>query len=177
MKTLLRLLALFTALIVTPLTAHSAIAKSDTITNASNVRSASYDGHWSGVVKCLYDPGLWPEDECDVTFTFDIHGTSLSIQQIVRSKKGEETKSEINPGKFQFTRLSTNAIASSIGSGNDEDGTWVETWSFVMTLSDANHMIVHWTRVVNNLDMPISKKGSKFSSVGMGEFVRSFSEP
>jgi hypothetical protein len=34
-------------------------------------------------------------------------------------------------------------------------------------------MIVHWTRVVNNLDMPAEKKGSKFSSVGMGVLVRS----
>ena len=48
----------------------------------------------------------------------------------------------------------------------------METWSFVMTMKDPDHMIVHWTRVVNNLDLPLAKKGSKFSSVGMGELVR-----
>jgi hypothetical protein len=41
-----------------------------------------------------------------------------------------------------------------------------------MTLKDPNHMIVHWTRVVNNVDLPAEKKGSKFSSVGMGVLTR-----
>ena len=139
---------------------------------AAKLRAASYDGNWSGTVKCLYDPGLWPEDECDIGLTFDIRGTVLSVHQVVRSKKGEETKSEVNAGKFRFVRLATNAVAVSLDNGNDEDGTWVETWSFAMTLKDPDHMIVHWTRIVNNIDMPRDKKGSKFSSVGMGELVR-----
>ena len=139
---------------------------------SAKLRAASYDGKWDGVIKCLYDPGLWPEDECDIGISFDIRGNVISVQQIIRSKKGEETKSSIKPGGFRFTRLSTNAIAVALATGEDEDGTWVETWSFVMTLKDPNHMIVHWTRVVNNLDMPAERKGSKFSSVGMGELVR-----
>jgi hypothetical protein len=56
--------------------------------------------------------------------------------------------------------------------GVDEDGTWVETWSFAMTLKSPDRMVVHWTRIVNNTDMPPSKKGSKFSVVGMGELAR-----
>lgn len=32
------------------------------------------------------------------------------MQQVVRSKKGEETKSEINPGRFRFSLLGTNAV-------------------------------------------------------------------
>jgi hypothetical protein len=139
---------------------------------SAKLRGASYDGKWDGVIKCLYDPGLWPEDECDIGISFDIRGNNMSVQQTVRTKKGEETKSSIKPGGFRFARLSTNAIAFSLATGEDEDGTWVETWSFVMTLKDPNHMIVHWTRVVNNLDMSSEKKGSKFSSVGMGELVR-----
>jgi hypothetical protein len=138
----------------------------------AKLRAASYDGKWDGVIKCLYDPGLWPEDECDIGISFDIRGNAISVQQIIRNKKGEETKSLIKPGGFRFSRLSTNAVAVSIATGEDEDGTWVETWSFVMTLKDPNHMMVHWTRVVNNLDLPAEKKGSKFSSVGMGELVR-----
>ena len=136
------------------------------------LRAAAYDGRWTGTVNCLYDPGLWPEDECGVGFTFDIQGPRISVEQVVKSKKGEETKSSINPGKFILTRLATNAVAISINTGKDEDGTWVETWSFVMTLTDPDRVLVHWTRVVNNLDMPRAKKGSKFSTVGMGEFVR-----
>jgi hypothetical protein len=139
---------------------------------SAQLRSASYDGSWSGTIKCLFDPGLWPEDECDIGLTFEIKGNALFVRQTVRSKKGEETKSDINPGQFRLFKLGTNAVGISLGTGRDEDGTWVETWSFAMTLKDPDHMIVHWTRVVNNIDMPVTKKGSKFSSVGMGELVR-----
>jgi len=139
---------------------------------STQLRAASYDGKWAGTIKCLYDPGLWPGDECDIGLVFEIKGSVVQVQQTVRSKKGEETKSNINPGRFRLFKLATNAVAISLGTGKDEDGTWVETWSFAMTLKDSNHMIVHWTRIVNNVDMPIGKKGSKFSSVGMGELAR-----
>jgi len=139
---------------------------------SAELRAASYDGEWSGSIKCLYDPGLWPEDECDIGLVFKIKGSVIQVQQIIRSKKGEETKSDINPGQFLLLKLATNAVAISLGTGKDEDGTWVETWSFAMTLKDPNHMIIHWSRIVNNLDMPVGKKASKFSSVGMGELTR-----
>jgi hypothetical protein len=138
----------------------------------ARLRSASYDGTWNGTVKCLYDPGLWPEDECDIGFTLEIDGKDFRVHQRVRSKNGQVTTSEVKPGAFSFSRLATNAVAVSMASSEDEDGTWVETWSFVMTLQDPDHMIVHWTRVVNNVDMPPDRKGSKFSSVGMGVLAR-----
>lgn len=43
---------------------------------------------------------------------------------------------------------------------------------FVMTQTDSDHMLVHWIRIVNNLDMHKDKKGSKFSSAGMGVLTR-----
>jgi len=167
-RTLLRAFALVTLalLFIGPANAQS----QDPI--GEKLRAAPYDGRWTGVVNCLYDPGLWPEDECEVRFTLDIRGPIFLVEQIIRSKKGEETKSTIKPGKFTFVRTSTNAIAMSINAGKDEDGLWVETWTFAMTLTDPDHMLVHWTRVVNNTDMPKGQKGSKFSSVGMGEFAR-----
>lgn len=143
---------------------------------SAQLHAASYDGSWKGTVQCLFDPGLWPDDDCDIGLTFDIRGKDFRVRQTVRSKQGEVTQSEVNPGRFSFTRLATNAVAVSMEQGRDEDGTWVETWTFTMTLKDPNHMIVHWTRVVNNLDMPATKKGSKFSSVGMGELVRNSRE-
>jgi hypothetical protein len=133
---------------------------------------ASYDGKWRGTVNCLYDPGLWPDDECELGFVFDIQGSNFALEQIVKSKKGKETRTHIKPGKFTLRRLGVSALAYSLDTGRDEDGTWVETWSFVMTLLDADHMRVHWTRVVNNVDMPKNANGSKFSSAGMGDFSR-----
>lgn len=135
----------------------------------SPLRSATYDGKWAGVVKCVYDPGLWPDEECDFSVTFSIKNESLSVVATYRNKDGKETTSEVYPGKFKFIRQSTNAIAFVQSSGNDEDGTWVETWSFDMTLKDPKHMLVHWTRIVNNVDMSPHNKFSKFSTTGMGE--------
>lgn len=135
------------------------------------LRAANYDGKWSGTAKCLYDPKMWPDDECDVAFQFVIDGTHLQATQTIRSKKGEATSMALPP--MRFKRESTNAVAFAINSGEDEDGTWVETISFVLTLKDPDHLILHWTRVVNNLDVPLAKRGSKFSSVGMGEMARS----
>lgn len=172
MTLLIRAAVLSMSLLILSAMPQATFAMTEEQKNHTYLGDAAYDGKWSGIVKCLYDPGLWPEDECDVEFTFEINGNSIIVEQIVRSKSGKETKSTINPGRFKFARLTTNAIAVSIDSGKDEDGTWVETWSFAMTLSDPDHMIVHWTRIVNNIDIPLKKKGSKFSSVGMGELTR-----
>jgi hypothetical protein len=78
---------------------------------------------------------------------------------------------------LHFNRLETNATATSLDSGNDEDGHWVETWSFAMTLEDRDHMILHWTRIVNNVNLPLDKKISKFSVVEMGKLLRVASPP
>jgi hypothetical protein len=137
---------------------------------SSHLSAATYDGTWSGAIKCLYSPGRWPDDECGTALNFEIHGNSIKVEQIVRSKSGKVSKSQINTGRFHFERLAANAVATSMDSQTDEDGTWVETWSFAMTLKDPRHMIVHWTRIVNNLG---AKNGSEFSVVGMGEVVRS----
>jgi hypothetical protein len=72
---------------------------------ATKLRAASYDGVWNGTIQCLYDPGLWPEDECDIGLSFEIKGNGFRAWQAVRSKKGEVTRSEINPGRFGFSRL------------------------------------------------------------------------
>lgn len=41
-----------------------------------------------------------------------------------------------------------------------------------MSLQDPDHLIVHWTRLVNNTDFPADKIGSKFSVVQMGTLTR-----
>ena len=140
--------------------------------DGARLRAASYDGVWTGTVKCLHDPGIWPEDECDIGLRLAIADKIIRVRETTRSRNGKETPSDLDPAKFRFAALGTNAVAISMDTGADEDGTWVETWSFVMTLKDPDHMIVHWNRVVNNVDVPASSKGSKFSIAGMGELAR-----
>jgi hypothetical protein len=141
--------------------------------SAQALSSASFDGKWSGATKCIYDPGLWPDDVCGATWVIEIGAGKVKVQQIIHGKDGKETKTNIDGRNFQFRQLETNAVISSLDSGNDEDGHWVETWDFAMTLKDPDHMMVHWTRIVNNVDLALDKKGSKFSIVEMGELTRS----
>ena len=160
------------ALATCTLAAATCAAQEHATPDGARLRAASYNGIWAGTVKCLYDPGIWPEDECDIGLQFDISGKAIHIRETTRSKQGKETPSDLDPARFQFTILGTNALVTSLDSGSDEDGKWVESWSFVTTLKDPDHMILHWTRVVNNVDLPANAKGSKFSIVGMGELTR-----
>jgi len=139
------------------------------------LRAASLDGTWSGTTKCLYDPGLWPEDICDTGWNISIDGVSATIEMITKSKSGKETRSRVENRAIFVRRVETNAVLTTIDSGNDKDGHWVETWTFSLSLKDKDHMLVHWNRVVNNTDFPIEKQGSKFSVVEMGELVRTAS--
>ena len=51
--------------------------------SGEKLRATSYEGKWTGVVNCLYDPGLWPEDECEIHFTLDIRGPLVLVEQII----------------------------------------------------------------------------------------------
>lgn len=133
--------------------------------------TAPYDGTWSGTVKCLSDPGIWPEDDCDFSLTLRIDGSRFRVHQVVRSKAGVETAADF-PETFRFSRVSTNALAYSMQKGSDRDGRWVETWTFAMSLRDPTHLIVHATRIVNNVDLPAARPDSKYSVVAMGELIR-----
>jgi hypothetical protein len=166
------LVLVLAALCCTLLAPAQVAAQSSSTGDSSALRSASYDGVWTGATQCLYDPGLVSENECDIGLSFNISGDSFQVQQTLRNIRGGETKLDLSSPRVLFTRLATNAVATAIDSGNDEDGSWVETWSFVMTLKSPDKMIVHWTRVVNNMDMPVDVKGSKFSAAGMGELNR-----
>jgi hypothetical protein len=138
---------------------------------AEKLTSAPYDGVWSGTVKCLSDPGIWPEDDCDFSLTLRIDGSRFRVHQVVRSKAGVETAADF-PENFRFSRVSTNALAYSMEKGRDRDGRWVETWTFAMSLKDPKHLIVHATRIVNNIDLPLERLGSKYSVVAIGELTR-----
>ncbi len=139
--------------------------------SAEQLTNAPYDGVWSGTVKCLADPGLWPEDDCDFSLTLRIDGSRFRVHQVVRSKTGVETAADF-PEDFRFSRVSTNALAYSMQKGRDRDGRWVETWTFVMSLKDPTHLVVHATRVVNTIDSPLERRGSKYSVVAMGDLTR-----
>jgi hypothetical protein len=56
--------------------------------------------------------------------------------------------------------------------GQDNEGTWVETWAYVVTLKSRDTLIANFYRVVNNVDLPLSVDHSKFSEAQAGELSR-----
>lgn len=77
------------------------------------------------------------------------------------------------PGLFQISRRGSNAVIQATDSGNDEDGTWVETWALIVTSNSRDELQVEFVRLVNNIDWPISKPGKIFSEHSTGNFRRS----
>lgn len=79
---------------------------------------------------------------------------------------------EVKPKLFKMQSHMTNAVIFAINSGRDTDGTWVETWAFSVTLKDNDNLIVNYSHLVNNRDVPANKEGSKFFALAAGEFQR-----
>jgi hypothetical protein len=136
------------------------------------LRAVSFVGTWSGTLRCAVDPGVWPDDECDRRFTLEIHANTLRVMQTVRSKRGQETSGEVGVGKWGFFRLETNALALAMDTGEDAQGRWVESWTFVLSLKDPDHLAATWTRVVNHVDQARDSKLALVTVVATGDLAR-----
>lgn len=79
---------------------------------------------------------------------------------------------EVKPGKFHVSRLGPNGIVAAIDSGQDNEGTWVETWNYTVTLKQKDTLIVNFCGTVNNVDLPLTSDHSKFAEVDAGELKR-----
>lgn len=79
---------------------------------------------------------------------------------------------EVKPGVFKVARVGPNGVIVAIEKGHDDEGTWVETWTFAVTLKQRNTLIANFYRIVNNVDLPLTVDHSKFSEAQAGELVR-----
>ena len=83
-----------------------------------------------------------------------------------------ETWTEIKPGTFGITASDTSAVITSITSGTDEDGVWVETWSFALTVMDSQHVRAMFQRQVNNKDMKRDDPAATWGQIAFGILER-----
>jgi hypothetical protein len=141
--------------------------------NEADVRTVPYTGQWSGTLKTQRGFSQNPPQDGDIALAFRIDEKTFDVTLIRTDPGGAATETLVKPGTFAVRRFATNMVASSITTGMSYGSPWVETWVLTMTLIDADSMLVHWTRVVNNPLMPKDKADSKFSMIGMGVFVRS----
>ena len=82
--------------------------------------------------------------------------------------KERGTWMEVKPGAFAVRCLGPSAVVHAIDSGRDSDGTWVESWVLAVTVRDPKDLLARWIRMVNNVDLPLTNRSSKFGYQGAG---------
>lgn len=120
------------------------------------------DGIWQGTLKVVSTSNI------TASMDFEEHPCRLEIN-------GENVRvffrgNEVKAGAFLIKRHMTNAVISATDSGQDADGTWVETWAFAVTQKDQAILTVSLSWLVNNIDLPVSNQISKLTATAVGEF-------
>ena len=127
----------------------------------------SIEGTWEGELSYLNGPGLSVPQDQTAHYRITIRGKRAKA---FIWKQG--LIAEMKPGEFRLERFQTNVLVFAMDSGQDYDGTWIETLLFAMTQKDRNTLIANFSRVVNNKDLPLSVAYSKFSMIATGELKR-----
>jgi hypothetical protein len=74
--------------------------------------------------------------------------------------------------RLRFTKRPGTIAGTFVSNGRDEDGRWVEHQSLVLTMRDADRLLVYLLRVVNNVDLPRDDKNSNWSFLRVGTLER-----
>ena len=143
-------------------------AHKSSLTPTLNADFGGLDGSWEGELTFLRGATLWsPLKTTGLRDRITVQGTSVRVYAIY-SDRAEEVK----PGSFHMEALMTNAVISATDSGKDNEGTWVETWVFSLTEKDKDTLLVNFSRIVNNIDLPLGNDHSKFALAATGELKR-----
>ena len=128
----------------------------------------SLDGTWEGSLVVGAAPS-WSGESRPYTVRMTIAGATARVF----ARYGNSGPfQELKPGAFHLTRHGPNGVIAALDQGQDDDGTWVETWAFAVTLKTRDALITNLYRVVNNVDLPLSVSRSKFTEAQAGELFR-----
>ena len=124
------------------------------------------DGVWQGHLDNVTGPGIAPPPDGDYPIV-QLHIDRRNVRVLL----GQD---EPKAGTFEIMREGTNAVITSIQSdpGAALGQSWVETWTFVVTLFDQNTLMVNYVRVVNNNNVDAAQDGARFAQVRTGRFHR-----
>ncbi|MCC8969774.1 hypothetical protein [Bradyrhizobium brasilense] len=123
-------------------------------------------GTWEGSLEYVKGKGLRNPDWPPETWRLIIGDSAVQVFNVSRNDK------EVKPGKFAISRYRTNTLIFAMDSGKDEDGTWVETESFVLTAAGPSILNATLSGAVNNVDLPREQELSSFLYVAIGQFRR-----
>ncbi len=126
------------------------------------------DGTWEGSLAVIGPPGFKAPGPAYI-IRIVVAGTTAHV--FGRYRSGDPFQ-EVKPGAFRVSRLGPSGIVVAMDTGNDNEGTWVETWNFTVTLKQRNTLIAVFCRTVNNLNLPLSVDHSKFIETQAGELTR-----
>ncbi len=127
------------------------------------------NGVWDGKVTYLKGTGpLVGHLEGDRALRLEIQGDQVHVFFGSDAARMREVKAN----EFRIAPYMTNAVIFVSDSGSDREGTWVESWTITVTLKDANTMLADYSRVVNNLALPVTSDHGKFAIQAFGELKR-----
>lgn len=131
----------------------------------------SFEGTWEGKLKVV--ASSLNKDSDAYKRTAARHEES-SLKIIIQGKGAKVYfgDTEVKPNLFQANIYLTNAVVFASSVGEDTDGQWVETWDFLLTQKNPETLIVCFSRIVNNIDVPETLDFSKFFVVTAGELRR-----
>jgi hypothetical protein len=109
-----------------------------------------FHGQWQGTLRRAKLPDVTKDFEWShpARVRIDISSTETRVYFWINDKW-----LEIKPRSFGITVFDTNAVITSITSGTDVDGVWVETWSFALSRIDSHRLHASSHRQVNNKNL------------------------
>lgn len=120
-------------------------------------------GNWEGTLKLKHAPF----EELRLRFTL-----VDSEIKIFHFNSVNGLWSEAMPGQFQISYNQGNAVIHGTHNGPEGDEKWVETWVLAVTALSKDSARVEWLRLVNNVNLPVSKTGRTFSEGAEGILTR-----
>jgi hypothetical protein len=129
---------------------------------------SSFDGAWEGKLEIVDATSKQDSDRFERTKA--AYGKSLKIAIDGQRASVYFGEREIKPASFRAHIYMTNAVIFATDAA--DDSRWVETWDFALTQKNSETLIVAFSRVVNNLDLPEGGRDSKFYILAVGEFHR-----
>lgn len=125
------------------------------------------DGVWEGSLTAARVDVPTGDKSKPFSLRIEISGESARVWYKSDSKWVDVARS------FRVQRLRSNAVVTSIDSGRDEEGIWVETWSIALAQKRDDVALAVYSRLVNNENLPMTSDHKAFSAVATGELARS----
>jgi hypothetical protein len=152
----MRLLAIFGLLLIG--------ACADPVSAVPGESSSELNGSWAGSIPIQQGDGKGE----NLDLKLDLTQNDKVELWLIDAGNWVEAK----PGKFRVSRHKSNAVIYATDSAENGDGTWVESWALVVTLRTPDELLVVWSRVVNNVHVPLTSEHSKFTSQAAGILKR-----